>query len=178
MMTPMGGGEQKQKRQRRQARRLRSWQRMLLGFYVAFFALLLPLICWGALAEPGHPHRFPHFVFATPVLAAIVTGKATQQAPAPAAQHASMPHGVHWGQPPVAAAKESALRICGLLTDGAIPGRAAPMLMAFALLLLVFFAAGTMHPRDLPHFATWQRLQLVQLLALPVPLPPPRLCHI
>lgn len=31
-----------------------------------YFAVLLPFICWGALATPGHPHSHPHFVFWSP----------------------------------------------------------------------------------------------------------------
>ncbi len=30
------------------------------------FAFVLPFICWGALATPGHPHGLPHFVFFAP----------------------------------------------------------------------------------------------------------------
>lgn len=33
---------------------------------VGVFAFVLPLICWGALATPGHPHGLPHFVFLAP----------------------------------------------------------------------------------------------------------------
>lgn len=31
--------------------------------YVALWALVLPFICWGIWAEPGHGHAAPHFVF-------------------------------------------------------------------------------------------------------------------
>ncbi|MBX3013737.1 MAG: hypothetical protein KF832_19605 [Caldilineaceae bacterium] len=155
---------------------LQRWQRLLLGFYVALFALVLPLICWGALVEPGHPHRLPHFVFASPVLSQKLS---TGTTPPPAAvDHTAMPHGmphalVH-GQPTGATVDEAALRVCGLLTDATIPGRSAPMFVAFSLLLLVFFAVGALGPRDLPHFVIWQRLQLPQPRYLPVPFPPPR----
>lgn len=36
----------------------------LLVLYIAYFALILPFICWGALADPSHPHAAAHFVFA------------------------------------------------------------------------------------------------------------------
>ncbi len=45
---------------------LRRWQGWLLGIYIGFFALILPFICWGALADPSHPHTRNHFVFAEP----------------------------------------------------------------------------------------------------------------
>lgn len=37
--------------------------------YVVFLGAVLPFICWGAWADPGHPHAGPHFVFADPPLA-------------------------------------------------------------------------------------------------------------
>ena len=36
--------------------------------YVILFACVLPFICWGAWAQPCHPHSRPHFVFLQPVL--------------------------------------------------------------------------------------------------------------
>ncbi|MCB0045368.1 MAG: hypothetical protein KDD92_08060 [Caldilineaceae bacterium] len=36
------------------------------GSYAFFIGLILPFICWGALANPAHPHAGPHFVFADP----------------------------------------------------------------------------------------------------------------
>lgn len=35
-------------------------------FYVGYFALILPFICWGAQATPGHLHTHAHFVFGPP----------------------------------------------------------------------------------------------------------------
>lgn len=32
----------------------------------ALFGLILPFVCWGAEATPGHPHIRAHFVFAAP----------------------------------------------------------------------------------------------------------------
>jgi hypothetical protein len=42
------------------------WQRTVHWFFVLTFALILPFICFGALAMPGHPHGASHFVFAAP----------------------------------------------------------------------------------------------------------------
>ena len=46
--------------------KLREWRRLVLLAYVALLAFVMPFICWGAWAEPGHLHGSPHFVFATP----------------------------------------------------------------------------------------------------------------
>ncbi len=47
-------------------RSLHPLQTGLLLFFSGLFTFVLPFICWGALAQPGHPHRIPHFVFALP----------------------------------------------------------------------------------------------------------------
>lgn len=157
----------------RSSRRLCVWQRVLLCFYVALFALVLPLICWGALAAPGHPHRYPHFIFAVPILAAtsvVEEGRKPQT-------HVTMPpvhHGEHREQPASVVQPDRVSLDCGWLTTNVIPGRATPTLLLFAILLLVFFAAWSMRPFDLPRFAICQRLLLPQSILLPVPLPPPR----
>jgi hypothetical protein len=41
--------------------------------FVAYWALILPFICWGSWAQVGHPHARPHFVFALPQLTAVWT---------------------------------------------------------------------------------------------------------
>lgn len=45
-------------------------------FYAGLLAFVLPFICWGAQATPGHPHPVAHFVFFKPPQAAamVVTG--------------------------------------------------------------------------------------------------------
>lgn len=42
------------------------WSKALHLFYAGLYAFVLPLICWGAQATPGHPHARPHFVFTDP----------------------------------------------------------------------------------------------------------------
>jgi hypothetical protein len=56
-------------RRHRTGRQIPKWQRLILVGYAALLTFVLPFICWGAWAEPGHPHGSPHFVFATPVIA-------------------------------------------------------------------------------------------------------------
>jgi len=44
------------------------WYKALHLFYAGLYAFVLPLICWGAQATPGHPHLRAHFVFAEPIV--------------------------------------------------------------------------------------------------------------
>lgn len=39
--------------------------------YILLIGLVMPFICWGAWAHPGHPHPGPHFVFTAPPAANI-----------------------------------------------------------------------------------------------------------
>ncbi|MCB0065074.1 MAG: hypothetical protein KDE19_23280, partial [Caldilineaceae bacterium] len=36
------------------------------GTYAFLFSAVLPLLCWGGVADPHHAHWSPHFVFAEP----------------------------------------------------------------------------------------------------------------
>ena len=42
------------------------WLRWLHLLFTAIFGLVLPFICWGAEATPGHAHPRAHFVFLPP----------------------------------------------------------------------------------------------------------------
>jgi hypothetical protein len=42
----------------------------IIVFFALYWVLLLPFICWGAWATPGHPHARPHLVFSPPMTAA------------------------------------------------------------------------------------------------------------
>lgn len=56
------------KQNRRQLHtKLPTWQRICIVAYALFWGFGLPFICFGAIAEPGHPHALPHFVFADPI---------------------------------------------------------------------------------------------------------------
>lgn len=41
-------------------------ERLLRLLFAGLFGLVLPFVCWGAEATPGHPHARAHFVFMTP----------------------------------------------------------------------------------------------------------------
>lgn len=42
--------------------------KLLAAIYTVLLGLVLPFICWGTLATPGHPHRMAHLVFWMPPL--------------------------------------------------------------------------------------------------------------
>ena len=51
------------------SRRCHQLYRALQLFFAALYAFLLPFICAGAQATPGHPHARAHFVFLEPEFA-------------------------------------------------------------------------------------------------------------
>ena len=138
-----------------------------IGFFVTYWALGLPFLCWGAWATPGHPHAHPHFVFTAPPLADSAHGSHAAMAtcdPAPMA-------GMH------ESARAAALvTTCQATTSNDQPtGQSLPSILVVSLFTLVFT----------PPFARELRL-LVRRERAPaihfppgypgsVPTPPPRL---
>jgi hypothetical protein len=53
----------------------RSLYKFLAVTYTILLGFVLPFICWGTLATPGHPHRMAHLVFMTPPMRAEVVIK-------------------------------------------------------------------------------------------------------
>lgn len=53
--------------QPRSSRRLFVYK-FLAAAYTLLLGFVLPFICWGALADPSHPHRAAHLVFLMPPL--------------------------------------------------------------------------------------------------------------
>ncbi len=50
-----------------------SWQYKALAVaYAVLLGVVLPFICWGTLATPGHPHRMAHIVFFLPSMRAEI----------------------------------------------------------------------------------------------------------
>lgn len=41
----------------------RPWMAAVHAFHVVLLGLVLPLLCWSKVADPGHAHQHPHFVF-------------------------------------------------------------------------------------------------------------------
>jgi hypothetical protein len=56
----------------------------LAAAYSLLLGLILPFICWGTLATPGHPHKVAHLVFLLPPAYAAF-----------AAQNSASDHGLH-----------------------------------------------------------------------------------
>lgn len=52
-----------------------SLYKFLAATYTILLGFVLPFICWGTLATPGHPHGMAHFVFMTPPMRAEVVVK-------------------------------------------------------------------------------------------------------
>jgi hypothetical protein len=145
------------------------WYKALHFFYVGLYAFVLPFICLGAQATPGHPHALPHFVFVDPSV-----------------DHRSAEHSVHtirnvadWlalyadtticgdhsavYQPPVA---ETPQQPAGRSTSA--------QLVISTLLLLVMSAALALLQGDGPGCCVWQVAPCVCLFCPPIPTPPPR----
>jgi hypothetical protein len=52
-----------------------SLYKFLAATYTILLGFVLPFICWGTLATPGHPHRMAHLVFMMPPVRAEVAVK-------------------------------------------------------------------------------------------------------
>ena len=152
---------------------LSTGQRFLLGCYILLFALVLPFICWGALAEPGHPHRAPHFVFAEPLLA---KGPADHETVATLpALPALTTHRQHLGADAATVTQPSTNALCYQSTTTPVGGRATPTLLLFIILLLLIDAGLSFQRPARLDFVRWLRLSTFGEFFSPVPLPPPRL---
>lgn len=157
-------------------------QRLLLGGYVALFAFILPFICWGALAEPGHPHQIPHFVFADPMR--VKTRMIDEPSDAATGAAATVTHQHHLEQQgkqsrraalAVVTPAGSAARCHLSPTDPPVSGRATPTLLLFSILLLLLATAPAFHQPDRLNFIRWVRPPLPKPYFCAVRLPPPRL---
>lgn len=125
------------------------WRTASVLFFVVLFAFVLPFVCWGAQATPGHPHARAHFVFLPP--APVDQAHHDAQSSAAGAGHAH----------PYA--------------DTDLPaGKATPSVLAISLLLLIALAALSTLPDDPPAFVRWQPVLRGRRTAPPRVVPPPR----
>ena len=135
-------------------------------FYVGFFGLVLPFICWGAQATPGHPHALVHFVFAQPTRAALAAAAHLDAATYLATLGQ---HDLCTTQP----ATNSNYRATE--TPQLPPGRSTPSLMVSLILLLVVLAATPLSPLTNRLHPLFHRQHLFPDGFAPViPTPPPR----
>lgn len=133
------------------------WLRTLHLFYAGLFAFVLPFICWGAQATPGHPHARAHFVFVDPPMSVMLESATDTQ---PAA------HGTH-------ARDDSSTPLSKPVQMPA--GRSIPSALVITLLLLMGTLIAVLPPKsDGPGFFTWfSAPDAVPFYAL-IPTPPPR----
>jgi len=137
------------------------WLRALHLFYAGLFALVLPFICWGAQATPGHPHARAHFVFVDPPMLAMVERDVESDKAAPPTAHA-----MHTQE-------DSATP---LSTPAEMPaGRSVPSALLITLLLLVGTLITVLPPKnDGPGFFTWFSGPDLLPFYARIPTPPPR----
>ena len=176
---------QPSRRTRPLSRPITRWQRLCLSLYAALFTGVLPFICLGALGEPGHPHRFPHFVFAMPVMAmshplatsAASVSKHGRMRMGQGDTHSDTHGPAHQPDQPLALDDKtnaaSPVAACPIV-DGTVPGRATTTLMIFAILLLIFFESSRIDPWAVPHFCRHHLASFLKSVTVSVPLPPPR----
>jgi hypothetical protein len=157
-------------------------QRCLLWGYTLLFTFVLPFICWGAVAAPGHPHRTPHFVFADPLLVKTRTIDETANDSSMTVAAVTHPHHPAQQDKQSRSASLAVVTTVGVATscllsptDAPVSGRAAPTLLLFSILLLLLTVAPAVHRLDRLDFACWVRSPLPQPYVCAVPLPPPRL---
>ena len=146
------------------------WLRYLHIFYAGVFGLVLPFVCWGAEATPGHPHLRAHFVFLPPAIHGENPLPAAENSAQTALQEASsaLASGEH--------------TLCSLPTPGAPSsnattpvGQSNPLVSAVTLLLLTAFGAQiTPVRRDRGGFT--HRASALYLFTPPfaITTPPPR----
>ncbi len=144
------------------------WTRCLSLFLAGIFALVLPFICWGAEATPGHPHARAHFVFLAPTHSTQpVQTDALSAHDLLRATADNLARGVH--------------DLCATALKGAEaattpPTQSTPLMLAITLLLLAVVRwLATLLPRNDAGF--YLRLAAFRPLFLPldVATPPPRL---
>lgn len=160
-----------------QSKPLARWQRLCLALYAGLFAGVLPFICLGALGEPGHPHRFPHFVFAMPQLAdhqpPATATPPTAMATLPMAHHAGHVNQEQQRPAPITAPPTTIQASCPL-AEGIVPGRATATIMIFTILQLILLGGALIDPWARRHFVRHRPYALWASITLSVPLPPPR----
>lgn len=144
-------------------------QRALLVGYSVIFGFVLPLICWGAYAVPGHPHRMPHFVFDIP---AVQPTHSVSPA-APVAQNsvaATPPHsGGHQHHAPAPSDTTS-----GEAIQDQPVGQALMSLLLFSVLTYVAYGLWGLLRFDRRYKLLLSVPPFPSSIHLSVPLPPPR----
>lgn|GEM_PF-1165859 len=140
--------------------------RYVNAFLAAILGLVLPFVCWGAEATPGHPHLRAHFVFVAPetfTVRASATGGNAQDVIQLASN--ALANGLH--------------ELCSAPVQSAVPtppaGQSTPQTLAVTLLLLAVFGAFfTLHRSHGGGFPERLSAMVFFWLPLDVATPPPR----
>ena len=135
-------------------------KRLFMIAYALFLGIGLPFICLGAIAEPGHPHTAPHFVFAEPANDRL----------ADVAAHALQ----------LATANDATVRFYELYLkpiqpDSQPAGSATSSLLLFDVLTLTLLAAWTILRTDRRHCVELISQPFPKSVVVSLPIPPPRL---
>jgi len=135
-------------------------------FLAALLGLVLPFVCWGAQATPGHPHLRAHFVFVAPETLtgqALATGSNAQSVIQ--LTGSAFADGLH--------------ELCRAPVQSAAPtppaGQSIPQTLVITLLLLAVFGAFlTLHRSHGGSFPERLSAMFFFWLPLDVATPPPR----
>lgn len=151
-------------------------------FFAGLFALVLPFICWGAWAQPCHPHSRPHFVFLPPVLTASVAG-AHNPCAATQPHTLNMPMAMPMTMPMTAGEAGSGANV--VLTDADVaPTPTAPASQSMPTMsLAVFSLILLLTAVSYRFYLQWEERSAASLVLKRqhfacVPTPPPRLTSI
>lgn len=148
-------------------------KRLFMIAYALFLGIGLPFICLGAIAEPGHPHTAPHFVFAEPAndRLADVAAHALQLATANDATARFYELYLKPIQPDSRPLQQVALP----KQDAQPAGSATSSLLLFDVLTLTLLAAWTILRTDRRHCVELISQPFPKSVVVSLPIPPPRL---
>ena len=139
--------------------RLGFWCKFLHLFFAGLYAFVLPTICFGAEATPGHPHARAHFVFVEP-LAEVHSELAV-------APHRDLPGACHSHSADPTPLSED---------DSPAPvGRSVPSQLVLSSLMNIGAVASVLPPNaDTTEFPVWLTDIFETSFHALVPTPPPR----
>lgn len=142
----------------------------LLLFLALVYAFVLPFVCWGELATPGHPHKHVHFVFAESTPLPLTEPQLLQRVAAEGlhtstnVQHTASHH------PAVPNAPEDAKPA----ENSPVTGRSVPSTILASLVLLlsaqepIVIYIGNLSSADAPS------MPALSSIDISIPTPPPR----
>ena len=147
------------------------WPRTVHWFFVLTFSLILPFICFGVLATPGHPHGTAHFVFALPPQSDT---SSEPQTSLPALRNTVLASWCGVPLEPERADAALAALASAYTDDASTPvGQSMPSTL-LSMPLLLFSGTWLLHRIEMPDFAVFMPYDNVHLTDLLVPTPPPR----